>query len=109
MTNPTGAPYERLIADALQPYFPHADRLVKTGSKDRGDIGGLPIAIECKRVKKLNLSGALKEAAVEAENAGKPMGAVIHKRWGVGDPLKQYATVEVWALIELLLAYQEKN
>lgn len=109
MTNPKGTAFETPITNALIPYFPHAHRQAKTGNKDKGDIGGLPVAIECKNVKVMALSSWIKQATVEAENAGKSIGVVVHKRKGVGDPLKQYATMELWALIELLLAYEERN
>lgn len=85
--------------------FPFADRRVKTGAKDKGDIGGvLDWVIECKAPgpgKPLNLSQALTEAEVEAANAGASMFAAVVKRTqkNVRD---SYAVVPLWALVQLI-------
>lgn len=115
MSNPSGkkgSAFERLIADSLAKHVDdRIDRRVKTGNKDRGDIGGvrLPlgygaarVVVECKNVSRTNLSGWVDEAEVERGNDDAIAGVVIHKRRGHGDPLDQYVTCTVRDLVALL-------
>lgn len=108
-----GARFERLIADALAEHVDdRIDRRVKTGNKDRGDIGGLRtylhresghrIIAECKDVTRLALSGWVDEAELERGNDDALAGFVIHKRRGHGDPLDQYVTCTLRDLVALL-------
>lgn len=111
MSNPNGAKgssFERLIADCLAEYVDdRIDRRVKTGTKDRGDIGGLrhmggKVVVECKNVAKMNLAGWIAEAEVERGNDDALVGLVVHKRRGKGQALDQYVTLTVRDLIALL-------
>lgn len=108
MTNRKGTPFERLIADCLAGLIDdRIDRRPKTGTKDRGDIGGLRhmgqrVVIECKNVAKLNLAGWVGEAEVERGNDDAVAGLVVHKRKGKGQALDQYVTCTVRDLIALL-------
>jgi hypothetical protein len=57
------------------------ERRVDGGSKDRGDVAGLPRwVIEAKACRQLDLSGWMDEALKEAANDGAPYYAVIAKR-----------------------------
>lgn len=102
-----GTRFERLIADCLATHIDdRIDRRVKTGNKDRGDIGGWRhaghrLVIECKDVARLDLSGWVDEAEVERGNDDALAGFVIHKRRGHGDPLDQYVTTTLRDLIAL--------
>ncbi len=112
MSNPNGkkgSAFERLIADALRDHVDdRIDRRVKTGNKDRGDIGGLrsfhgdKVVIECKNVSRTNLSGWVDEADIERGNDDAIAGLVIHKRRGHGKPLDQYVTCSVRDIVALL-------
>lgn len=111
MSNPNGAKgssFERLIADCLAEHVDdRIDRRVKTGTKDRGDIGGLrhmggKVVVECKNVAKMNLAGWIAEAEVERGNDDALVGLVVHKRRGKGQALDQYVTLTVRDLIALL-------
>lgn len=108
MTNRKGTPFERLIADALALHVDdRIDRRVRSGTKDKGDIGGLRhmgqrVVIECKNVAKLNLAGWIAEAEVERGNDDAAVGLVVHKRKGKGQALDQYVTLTVRDLIALL-------
>lgn len=107
MANPNGrkgATAERAVADTLKNAgWEHADRRVKNGAKDRGDIAGISgVVIEVKNCATLNLSGWLAEAHVEADNDGSSIGVVWHKRRGKGDPLDWYVTMDGRTLVELL-------
>lgn len=103
-----GSRFERVIADCLAEHVDdRIDRRVKTGSKDRGDVGGLRVAgnrvvVECKDVKAMDLSGWVNEADIERGNDDAVAGLVIHKRRAHGDPLDQYVTTTVRDLIALL-------
>lgn len=104
-----GTRFERSIADALATHVDdRIDRRVKTGAKDRGDVGGVRavgggrVVIECKDVARLALAGWVNEADLERGNDDAIAGFVIHKRRGQGDPLDQYVTGTVRDLIALL-------
>lgn len=103
-----GAAFERIIADCLARLVDdRIDRRAKTGSKDRGDIGGMRVhgkrvVIECKDVSRTDLGGWINEADTERGNDDALVGLVVHKRRGHGDPLDQYVTTTVRDLIALL-------
>lgn len=83
------------------------DRRVKTGSQDRGDIGGVRVhgqrvAVECKDVAKMNLAGWVTEADVERLNDGALAGVVVHKRRGKGSAGDQYVTLTLDDLVALI-------
>jgi hypothetical protein len=111
MSNPNGkkgAAFERIIANALAEHVDdRIDRRVKTGSKDRGDIGGLRLAghrivVECKNVSRTDLGGWVQEAEIERGNDDALAGLVVHKRRKFVDPLDQYVTCTVRDLVALL-------
>ena len=102
-----GTRFERLSADCLATLIDdRIDRRVKTGNKDRGDIGGwryagLRIVAELKDVARTDLGGWVREAEVERLNDDAHVALVIHKRRGHGDPLDQYVTTTLRDLIAL--------
>lgn len=104
-----GARFERAIADYLAAVVDdRIDRRVKTGAKDRGDIGGVRIhggkrvVIECKDHTKLDLAGWVTEALTETINDGALAGVVVHKRRGKSNPADQYVTMTLAHLAALL-------
>ncbi|WP_457125702.1 hypothetical protein [Mycobacteroides abscessus] len=105
-----GTRFERSVADYLAATLDdRIDRRVKAGSKDCGDIGGVRrspcgsrIVIECKDTSKIALAQWVREAATEAANDGALMGAVVHKRVGVGDPAQQWVTMTLADLVTIL-------
>ncbi|WP_182349341.1 hypothetical protein [Tomitella gaofuii] len=103
-----GARFERQIADCLSALVDdRIDRRVKTGAKDRGDIGGVRlhgerVVIECKNTTRLNLSGWATEVDNERGNDDALVGMVIHKRHGTADPLDQWVTMPVRELVAIL-------
>ena len=104
-----GSSFERLIADHLAAVVDdRIDRRVKTGAKDRGDIGGLRhmggrIVIECK-----DYGGVIKagpwtdEAETERGNDDALAGIVIAKRRGTTKPGDQYVLMTVDNLTAIL-------
>lgn len=103
-----GTRFERVIADHLAEHVDdRIDRRVKTGAKDRGDIGGWRFAgrrivAELKDVTKLNIGGWVREAEVERLNDDADVALVIHKRRGTQDPGDQYVTTTLRDLLCLL-------
>lgn len=104
-----GSAFERSIADCLSEHIDdRIDRRVKTGAKDRGDIGGWRFAgrrivAECKDVVKVSLGTWMREAEIERGNDDADVALVIHKRRGSADPLDQYVTTTVRDLISLTM------
>lgn len=104
-----GARFERQIADYLQAHVDdRIDRRVKTGAKDRGDIGGVRailggrIVIECKDTARPSLGTWAAEAEAERGNDDAVAGLIAHKRHGVGDPGAQWVTMTMRDLVALL-------
>lgn len=103
-----GSRFERDIADALaRTVDDRIDRRAKTGSRDKGDIGGVRVhgqrvVIECKDVSVLSLGTWVGEAEAERVNDEALAGIVAHKRRGKGDPLDQYVTMTLRDLVALL-------
>ena len=121
MTNPIGTWFETKCVDYLRRALdrPVIERLPRKGKNDTGDIGhvralGLPIVVEAKCVRKLNLAGWVKEAEVERQNAireaeqhgarGPIAAVVIHKRAGKGQGNmgEQYVTMTLDDFIAIL-------
>ena len=104
-----GSSFERLIADALAEALgdDRIDRRVKSGAKDRGDIGGVRVhgqrvVIECKDVAVQALPQWTREAQLEAGNDDALVGLVVAKRRGTRDPLEQWVHMTVRDLVALL-------
>lgn len=66
------------------------DRRVKTGNKDRGDVGGVRtihgerVVVEVKDTTRLALGAWTNEVTTEKGNDDAPVGVVVHKRVGYG-------------------------
>ena len=111
-----GTTFERLIANGLASALDddRIDRRPKTGSKDRGDIGGVRIhaqrlVIECKDVATLALPQWTREAQLEAGNDGALAGVVISKRRGTRDPMEQWVHMTVADLVALITGQGNEN
>ena len=103
-----GSRFEREVADHLAAVLDdRIDRRVKTGAKDRGDIGGVRVhgqrvVIEAKNTARINLAGWIAEAHAEAVNDDALVGVVVHKRHGNGSPGDQWVTCTVDDLVALI-------
>ena len=76
---------------------PQAERRVMGGSRDRGDMAGVPgWVLELKATKALDLASALSEAQREAGNAGVSRYAAILKR-------RQHGVADSYVVIPLHL------
>lgn len=107
-----GSTFERTIADYLAAEVDdRIDRRVKTGAKDRGDIGGVRlhgqrVVIECKNVKTMALPQWTREAQIEAGNDDALVGIVVHKRHGKTKPAEQWVSMTVADLVAILTGQQ---
>lgn len=104
-----GTATERKVADYLAAALDddRIDRRVKTGSKDRGDIGGLRIhsqrvVVEVKDCSRVDLPGWTGQAHTEAGNDDALLGLVISKRVGTQDPGRYWVHMTVDDLLALL-------
>lgn len=104
-----GSRFERAVADYLARHVDdRIDRRVKTGAKDRGDIGGLRhmgarIVVECKDHGGRHQVGPwLTEAEVERGNDDATAGIVIAKRRGTTDPGDQVVLLTLRDLVAIL-------
>ena len=110
-----GSRFERLIADALALHIDdRIDRRVKTGNKDRGDIGGVRrwrgdlthntrIVLELKDYGgRVEVGPWLNEAEIERGHDDALAGVVVAKRRGVSDPLDQTVLMTVRDFIALV-------
>lgn len=105
-----GARFERVIADYLAATIDdRIDRRVKTGAKDRGDIGGVRhmgqrIVLEVKDYGGRLLPAAwTAEAETERGNDDALAGLVIAKRRGTSAPGDQWVIGTVDQLVSLLI------
>jgi Holliday junction resolvase len=94
-----GSLFERDLLNYLRNEGYDAERLRLAGTRDEGDLvlkmGGLPFIIEAKNEKKMDLSGYVREAEVEARNyslarslgpPGANFAAVVKRRGkGIGE------------------------
>ena len=102
-----GARFERVIADWLAVHVDdRIDRRVKTGSNDKGDLGGWRFAgrrivAELKDCARHDLSGWLHEAEVERGNDSADVALVIFKRRGTTDPGDQYVLTTLRDIVAL--------
>lgn len=104
-----GSWLERATADHLADVLDddRIDRRVKTGAKDKGDIGGVKIragrvVIECKEYGgRLEAGKWLGEAEVERINDNAVLGVVVAKRRGTMKPGEQFVlmTLDDFALL----------
>jgi hypothetical protein len=94
-----GTKFERDIADYFAAHIDdRIDRRVKTGAKDKGDIGGLRhmggrIVLECKNSARTLLGTWAAEAEIERGNDDALAAAIVHKRHGKSHPGDQWVTM----------------
>jgi hypothetical protein len=74
--------------------FPHAERRAGRGTRDAGDIAGIPdVVIEVKNCQRTELAAWLDETCRETVSAHAALGAVWHKRRGKASPAHWFVTL----------------
>ena len=108
MSNPSkarGTAFESAVVAyvASTGHFPYCERRALKGTRDTGDLTGLPIVVEVKCQKAMDLGNWATEAAGEARNAGLPAHwwAVWHKRRQRG-VAESYVTLPAALFVEML-------
>lgn len=98
-----GASFEQALVNYAQTVgFPHAERRVKNGAKDRGDLAlHHDWVIEAKNEKVRDVPGALREAKKEAANAGVTRYVAVHKyrNHGIDEAV---VSMPFWLFLELI-------
>ncbi len=85
-------------------------RAAQEGSKDVGDVHAAPFILECKDVNSPAVPTWLRQARVEANNAGFPYDVVIHKWRGVGVGLgRVHMSVRTWTRVRLDLGMSTRE
>lgn len=108
MANPSkakGTDFEVSLLPSLQAVYPDASRRPTEGKNDKGDYnlpGEKRFIIEAKNRTQMSLPQWLREAEVEAKNAGVPYGVVVHKRKGTRVPGEQYVTMTLDTFLGLV-------
>lgn len=104
-----GARFERSIADYLAKHVDdRIDRRVKTGSSDRGDIGGVRhmgqrVVLELKDYGgQVKVGPWLNEAEIERGNDDAGVGLVVAKRRGTTKPGEQVVMMTLADLVSLM-------
>jgi hypothetical protein len=113
MTNPKGTIAETaLVRYARLHGFPQADRLTKTGAKDRGDVGLAPgVIVEVKNHLSSGKRGPtpaqvddwMAQTKAETANAGAAVGFLVVKREGTTDVGRWWAFIEAHQLASLII------
>jgi hypothetical protein len=101
-----GTAWESAIVEFLRTNgVPHAERRALGGTKDRGDVAGLPgLVIEAKSAARIELAAWLDEAEAERVNDNAEIGLVWIKRRGKSSPGAGYAVLDGATLVRLLTA-----
>ena len=101
-----GTSWESAIVTYLRANgVPHAERRALNGSRDRGDLAGLPgVVCEAKSAARLELAVWLAEAEAERVNDGADIAFVWHKRRGKTSAADGYVTMTGATLVALLRA-----
>jgi hypothetical protein len=106
MTNPKGTQLETAAVRWFRENgWVNARRIVKEGIRDKGDVtlGDLvPVTVECKNTRTIQLAQGQKELAVEMQNAGHHWGFTLHKKRGTTDVGEYYAVLPVHVLNDIL-------
>jgi hypothetical protein len=105
-----GSTFERLVADHAAAVLDddRIDRRVKSGIRDRGDIGGMRtsfgerIVVECKDTTRVELGKWWHEVEVEKDNDSAPVGVIVHKRVGKAAAGEQWVTLTLTDFLRIV-------
>lgn len=104
-----GTAFESLIRDYLRVWWPDVDRQPLRGSRDEGDLKGVPNwTCELKATKSYDLPTAVAQAKIESRVAGTKWWAAIIKRRGHG-PASAFVVMDVAQWVEIALLLEQAN
>lgn len=93
-----GTKAESDVVTYLKEFWPYAERRALQGTRDRGDIAGVPgVVWEVKSGSRLEIPRWLAETDAEKANDGADFGVLVIKPKGVGST----RTANWWAITEL--------
>ncbi len=75
MANPSkrkGTRGENRAVEWWREWFPHTERKALAGTRDCGDLTGLPFTVEIKSAERHDIPGWMRELEAEAKHNGKP-------------------------------------
>jgi len=75
-----GTRFETEVTTYLRQWFPGCERRALRGRLDGGDLAGLPLTVECKNTRQIDLAGAVDEAEKAAANNGDAFFCAVIKR-----------------------------
>lgn len=101
-----GTAWESAVVTHLRAHgAPHAERRALNGSKDRGDVAGIPgVVIECKSATRVEMAAWLDEAETERANDRADVGVVWIKRRGKTSPGAGFVVMSGDQFLHLLAA-----
>ena len=101
-----GTAWETTVVEHLRTRgVPHAERRALGGSKDRGDIAGIPgVVLELKSAARHELAAWVDEAEAERVNDRADVAAVWVKRRGKSSPAAGFVILTGDGLLRLLTA-----
>jgi hypothetical protein len=103
-----GPSFEAQVVDFLRRSgWPNVERRVMGGSRDAGDIAGLPVTAQCKNCARLELGPWMTKLRTQMLNAGQTIGVIVHKRVGKGE--KQIGETWVTCTLDDLVALLEEG
>lgn len=94
----------RLVNYLHEQGFTWVERRTLSGANDKGDIAGLPVAIEVKDHAKLNVPGWVQEAEDEGRNANALAGVAWYKKRGTTNPGEWIVAMKGSEFVKILLA-----
>lgn len=100
-----GTAFETAVVRYMQKWYPDVERRALQGENDTGDIAGLeiqgyPVVVECKNTKQLDISGHMKEAIREAQNAHAAFTVLIQHAPRIGFDKDENTGLQ-WAIMPL--------
>jgi hypothetical protein len=109
VTNPKGTFWETQCVKYLRERgISDADRIPRSGAKDRGDIKSIPgVTIEAKNWHTYQFAKWLQEAAIEAAHAGSWLPVVWAHRNGKGSPADGFVVMSGAHFAGLLLVLEQ--
>jgi hypothetical protein len=80
-----GTGWETAVVNWLRADFPYVERRALHGTRDKGDVSGIPsVMIECKNEAGITLAAYMDEVKVQTEHANAQIGVAWIKRRGKG-------------------------